>query len=80
MTERAAYGSDVKYQREAIERPFMGRLYTGRPYRGQRKTRNDWPMMTFMGRIHGGNAMSDIVYLIGLIVIVMAILSFIGLR
>jgi hypothetical protein len=33
-----------------------------------------------MGRIHGGNAMSDIVYLIGLIVIVMAILSFVGLR
>ena len=28
----------------------------------------------------GGNPMSDIVYLVGLIVIVMAILSFVGLR
>jgi len=37
-------------------------------------------MMTFSGWIRGGNPMSDIVYLVGLIVIVMAILSFIGLR
>jgi hypothetical protein len=38
MTERAAYGSDVKYQREAMERPFMGPFYTGRSHCGQRMT------------------------------------------
>lgn len=37
-------------------------------------------MMTFSGVERGGNPMSDIVYLVGLIVIVMAILSFVGLR
>jgi hypothetical protein len=36
--------------------------------------------MTFSGSIRGGKPMSDIVYLVGLIVIVMAILSFFGLR
>ena len=51
MTERAAYGSDVKYQREAMERPFMGAsIQAGRiavnvwPW-------NDWSLMTFSGWI-----------------------------
>lgn len=59
----------------------MGRFYTGERHRGQRVA----TQRTAMGDVHGidphgGAPVSDVVYLVGLIVIVMAILSFVGLR
>jgi hypothetical protein len=63
-----------------MERPFMGASIQAGCIEVNVWPRNAWPLMTFSGWIPGGNTMSDIVYLVGLIVIVMAILSFIGLR
>jgi hypothetical protein len=64
-----------------MERPFMGRFYTGPPHCGQRMTTQRLAIDDVQrGRFIEETPMSDIVYLVGLIVIVMAILSFVGLR
>jgi hypothetical protein len=39
-----------------------------------------WHEIAPLRRIHGGSKMNGIIYLIGLVVVVMAILSFVGLR